>query len=134
MLRGGLLTAVGSAGWSGVVVFGWPWISAGLYRGQYQDIGDMAWLWGGNVVLGSIAVALSTAMLVQRQFRELALIDLGGAVVCAGSTLMLLSWFDYSTSIIGTMAGQATQILLMVVVIIRSDATSAGGFKALSVV
>jgi hypothetical protein len=113
MLRGGLMTAVGSAGWSGVVIFAWPWISSTLYRGRYPDIGDLGWLWGGNVVLGSIIVALNTAMLVLGQFRRLALMDLASAVVCSGSILLLLSRFDYSTGIIGIMIGQATQIAFM---------------------
>jgi hypothetical protein len=113
MLQGALMTAAGSACWSAVVIAGWPWVSAAMYRGQYPQIGDLGWLWGGNAVLGSIAVALNTAMLVLGQFRRLALIDLAGAVVCIGSILLLLTHFDYTTSIIGTMAGQAAQIVMM---------------------
>jgi O-antigen/teichoic acid export membrane protein len=117
MLRGAAMAAAGSAVWSGIVIVAWPWISSALYRGQYADIGHLGWFWGGNVVLGSIAVALNTAMLVLGQFRLLALIDLAGAVICSASILLLLAHFDYTTSILGTMAGQATQIVLMAIVL-----------------
>jgi hypothetical protein len=69
------------------------------------------------VILGSIAVALNTAMLVHGEFRRLALIDLVGAMACTVSCLLLLTHFDYTSSIIGTMAGQATQIVLMAMVL-----------------
>jgi O-antigen/teichoic acid export membrane protein len=113
MLSGGLLTAVGSAGWSGMVILAWPWISSALYRGKYPLIGDLGWLWGGNAVLGSITVALNTAMLVLGRFRPLALMDLAGAVVCGGCVVLLLGHFDYSTGLIGILVGQTAQIALM---------------------
>jgi hypothetical protein len=95
------------------VIFGWSWISRELYGGKYVSIGALAWLWGGNVVLGSVAVALNAAMLSLSQFRLLALIDLAGAAVCSASLVGLLSRFGYETSVIGTMVGQASQIVLM---------------------
>lgn len=113
MLRGAVLAAGGTAVWTGMVILAWPWISGALYRGRYADIGALAWLWGGNAVLGSVAVALNTAMLVLGEFRRLALIDLAGAAACIGSILLLLNRFDYPASILATMAGQATQIVLM---------------------
>jgi O-antigen/teichoic acid export membrane protein len=117
MIQGGAVAAVASAAWSGAVIAGWPWISRILYGGKYAQIGDLAWFWGGNVVLGSLAVALNTAMLSLGQFRRLAVIDLVGAVVCSASLLQLLSKFSYETSVIGTMIGQATQIALMAVAV-----------------
>ncbi len=119
MLRGAVSTAVGSAAWSGAVIIAWPWVSRVLYRGGYVDIGDLAWLWGGNVILGSIAVALNTAMLVLGDFRRLAAIDLIGAALSTASILCLLNHFDYTTSIIGTMTGQAIQIVLMAALLCR---------------
>jgi O-antigen/teichoic acid export membrane protein len=119
ILRGAVLTAAGSACWTGIVLFAWPLVSAALYRGRYQDIGPLVWFWGGNVVLGSIAVPLNTAMLVLSDFRRLALIDLAGAVICSTALLLLLSRFNYPASILGTMAGQVTQIVLMAVALSR---------------
>jgi O-antigen/teichoic acid export membrane protein len=119
MCRGAVSTATGSAVWSGIVIVAWPWVSRVLYRGQYGDIGDLAWLWGGNVVLGSIAVAFNTAMLVLGDFRRLAVIDLVGAVSCSVSIIFLLNRFDYTTSIVGTMAGQSIQIVLMLIMLCR---------------
>ena len=119
MCRGAVSTATGSAVWSGIVIVAWPWVSRVLYRGQYGDIGDLAWLWGGNVVLGSIAVAFNTAMLVLGDFRRLAVIDLVGAASCSISILFLLNRFDYTTSIVGTMAGQSIQIVLMLIMLCR---------------
>jgi hypothetical protein len=115
MLQGAAMATAGSVVWSGMVIAGWPLVSGYLYRGQYANIGNLGWYWGGNVMLGSIAAALNTAMLVLGQFRRLALIDLVGAVVCTLSIMLLLSHFDYTTSILGTMAGQAAQIVLMAV-------------------
>ena len=50
----------------------------------------IAWYWGGNVVLGSIAVALNIAMLVLGEFRLLAIIDVAGAAFCSAMILTLL--------------------------------------------
>jgi O-antigen/teichoic acid export membrane protein len=119
MLRGAAMTAAGSALWTGAVIAAWPWISHLLYRGRYADLGMLGWFWGGNVVLGSIAVAPNIAMLVLGQFRRLALIDLFGAAVCSLSLVLLLTRFDYPAAILGTMAGQAAQILLMAAVLAR---------------
>jgi O-antigen/teichoic acid export membrane protein len=113
MAEGGLIATLGSAAWSAAVILFWPVISTRLYGGKYAHIGLLAWLWGGNVILGSLAVALNTAMLSLTQFRRLALIDLVGAVACITSLLLLLARFSYESSVIGTMIGQATQIVLM---------------------
>ncbi len=119
MLGGGALAAAGSAAWTGIAIAAWPWISSALYRGQYADIGNIAWYWGGNVVLGSIAVALNIAMLVLGEFRLLAVIDMAGAVFCSAMILALLTHFDYPTAILGTMAGQSMQIGLMAIALVR---------------
>jgi hypothetical protein len=118
MLGGGALSAAGSAVWTGIVIFAWPWISSEMYRGQYADIGNIAWYWGGNVVLGSIAVALNIAMLVLGEFRLLAVIDVAGAAFCSAMILTLLTHFDYPTAILGTMAGQSMQIVLMAIALL----------------
>ena len=113
MLSGAALSAVASGIWSGMVILAWPLISSHVYRGQYADIGALAWLWGGNVVLGSVAVALNTAILVLGEYRRLAVIDLVGAVACSGSMALLLSRYDYPASIAATLFAQFVQIILM---------------------
>ncbi len=117
MLQGAVLTAAGSAVWSAAVVLGWPWISGVLYRGRYEDIGILVYLWGGNVVLGSVALALNTAMLVLGDFRWLALLDLAGAVICVAGIVELLSRFGYTMAVVAIMLGQITQITLMTIAV-----------------
>ncbi len=89
-------------------------MSGALYHGRYERIGPLGYLWGGNVMLGSIALALNTAMLVLGDYRRLALVDLAGAVVTVGgggrrcwpgSTTRGWWWPPWP--------GQATQIALM---------------------
>ena len=119
MLGGGLGTAALTALWSGVVIVAWPWISQVLYRGRYGDIGILAWLWGANAVLGSIAVALNTGMLVLGEFRQLAMIDFIGALATAGGMFVVLGRFDAEMTVAATLAGQSTQILLMATLLSR---------------
>ncbi len=113
MLTGAAVTTAGSAAWSALVIVAWPFISGALYHGRYERIGPLAYLWGGNVMLGSIALALNTAMLVLGDYRRLALVDLAGAVVTVGAVLAVLARLDYPWVVVATMAGQATQIALM---------------------
>ena len=117
MLQGAAMSAGGSVVWSAAVIVGWPWISSVLYRGRYEDIGILAYLWGGNVVLGSVALALNTAMLVLGDFRWLALLDLASAVVCVLAIVGLLGRFDYPMAVVAIMLGQVTQIILMTIVV-----------------
>jgi hypothetical protein len=61
-------------------------------------------------------MTLNVGLLALSEFRRLALLDLAGAAVCAGS-LLLLGTFDAPFAIIATMAGQVTQIVLMLAVL-----------------
>ncbi len=75
-------------------------------------------------MLGSVGLALNIGLLALSEFRRLALLDLAGAAVCA-SSLLLLGHFDSPFAIVATMAGQVTQIALMVAVLtsrLRSSA------------
>jgi O-antigen/teichoic acid export membrane protein len=116
MMQGAMSTCFGSALWSGVVIVAWPLISGTLYGGRYEDAVGIAYLWAGNVMLGSVASALNFGLLALGEFRRLALLDLTGAVVCAVS-LLLFRGLDYPFAIVATMAGQTTQIVLMVAVL-----------------
>ncbi len=89
------MSTAGSFGWSAIVAAAWPWISGVLYHGRFEDIGSLAYLWGANVMLGSIALALNVAMLALGEFKRLALLDLAGAVVTAVAIFGLLARFDY---------------------------------------
>ncbi len=113
MLAGAAVTTAGSAAWAAMVIAGWPWISGALYHGRYGQIGPLAYLWGANVMLGSVALALNTAMLAMGEYRRLALLDLAGALVTIGAVAAVLSRFDYPWVVVATMLGQATQIILM---------------------
>jgi O-antigen/teichoic acid export membrane protein len=112
MLRGATLTCLGSLVWSALVIATWPEIAGILYRGRYLDATGIAYLWAGNVLLGSTAYALNIAMLALGEFRRLALLDLvsaGFSLAC----LTLLGRFDYPFAIVATMVGQVSQIVLM---------------------
>ena len=115
---GAAITAAASLVWSGIVLLGWSWISAVLYHGGYADPGWLVVLWGANVILGSVAVALNTAVLSVGAFRALAVLDLIAAVAVVVALALLLprgsSW-----AIGATLVGQATQIALMAVLLRR---------------
>lgn len=119
MLAGAAVTTAGSFVWSAIVVAAWPWISGVLYHGRYQDIGPLAYLWGANVMLGSIAVALNNAVLVVGEYKRLALLDLAGALATIVAIFAILGRFDYPYSIVATLTGQTTQIVLMALVLQR---------------
>ena len=113
MALGAAMTVTGSLIWSVIVVTGWVWIATNLYHGRYTDIGPIAYLWGVNVVLGSLCAVANTAMLAVGEFRRLALIDLAGAVVTVAALLVAVSQFSYPYAIVATLAGQAMQLALM---------------------
>ena len=117
MLMGATFSTVGSFIWSGIVIAGWPWISGVLYHGRFEDLGLLGYLWGANVMLGSIALALNVGMLVLGEFKRLALLDLAGAVVTTTAIFGLLSRFDYPFAVLATTIGQTTQIVLMALVL-----------------
>jgi O-antigen/teichoic acid export membrane protein len=114
MLAGAVVTTLGSLVWTVIVIAGWPWISRVLYHGRYEQIGPLAYLWGANVMLGSIAVALNNAVLALGEYRRLALLDLGGALATILAIGVVLARLDYPFAIVATLVGQTTQILLMV--------------------
>ncbi len=115
---GAAITMAMSLVWSGIVLLAWPWISGVLYHGRYADPGWLVVLWGANVVLGSLAVALNTAMLSLGAFRPLAVLDLVAAVLVVASLPVLLPWGP-AWSIVATLVGQATQIVLMALLLRR---------------
>jgi O-antigen/teichoic acid export membrane protein len=117
MLRGAVATVAGSALWSLAVIAAWPSISQILYRGRYEDAVGLAYLWAANVLLGSVAMPLNISLLALGEFRRLALLDLAGAAVCVAG-LSMLAIFAPPFAIVATLAGQATQIVLMVAVLI----------------
>ncbi len=119
MAFGAGATALGSLLWTGVVLVGWPWISGELYQGRYADVGPLIYLWGGNVVLGSVCAALNTGMLALGEFRRLALIDLAGAVVTVAGLGVIVPLFSYPYAILATILGQAMQAALMAMLLHR---------------
>ena len=117
MLVGATVSTAGSFVWSGLVIAGWPWISGVLYHGRYENIGLLGYLWGANVMLGSIALALNVAMLALGEFKRLAMLDVAGALVTAIAIFGLLHRFDYPFAVLATLMGQTTQIVLMALVL-----------------
>ncbi len=117
MLVGATVSTAGSFVWSGLVIAAWPWISGVLYHGRYQDIGLLGYLWGANVMLGSIALALNVAMLALGEFKRLAMLDLAGALVTSVAIFGLLQRFDYPFAVLATLMGQTTQIVIMALVL-----------------
>lgn len=117
MLVGATVSTTGSFIWSAMVIAAWPWISGVLYHGRYEDIGSLGYLWGANVMLGSIALALNVALLALGEFKRLALLDLAGAVVTSVAIYGLLARFDYPLAVVATLLGQTTQIVLMALVL-----------------
>jgi O-antigen/teichoic acid export membrane protein len=110
--RGMVATLAGSLAWSTLVLLGWGWISGTLYGGKYADVGWLAYLWGANVLLGSVNTVLNTAMLALGLFRKLAVLDLIAACIVIASVFVALH-FSYAMVILATLAGQLTQASLM---------------------
>lgn len=119
MLVGATLSTAGSFVWSALVIAAWPWISGVLYHGRYEDIGPLAYFWGANVMLGSIALALNVAMLALGEFRRLAVLDLAGALVTIVAIVGMIGRFAYPFAVVATMMGQTTQIVLMALALQR---------------
>ena len=86
-----------------MVIAAWPWISGVLYHGRYEDIGLLGYLWGANVMLGSIALALNVAMLAMGEFKPP-----GHGGPRAGA----LMGHNYTYAVVATMMGQRSSGLL----------------------
>jgi O-antigen/teichoic acid export membrane protein len=113
LLGGASIPTAGCIIWTAIVVMCWPFVSHTLYHGRYLAIGPLAYFWGANAALGALAVALNTAMLATGEFRRLALIDLAGALMTILAVAVVVSRFDYPASVIATLIGQSTLIVLM---------------------
>lgn len=118
MAMGAAVTTAASLVWSLMVFAGWPWISTTLYGGRYADPGWLLLLWGANVMLGSVAVVLNTAILALGEFRRLALLDLVAAVLVVVALLLLLPRGS-PYAIVATLVGQAAQIVMMAALLRR---------------
>ena len=88
-------------------------------------MGPLIYLWGGNVVIGSVCTALNTGMLAIGEFRRLALVDLAGAVVTVAALGVLVPLFSYPYAIVATILGQAMQLALMATLLHRRLRTPA---------
>ncbi len=112
--RGMAATLSGSFAWSVMILFAWPWISGTLYNGRYLAEGWLVYLWGANVLLGSIGTVLNAGMLALGLFRDLAILDIVAACVVIASVMIALQ-FSYGMTIVATLAGQTTQVVLMAI-------------------
>lgn len=113
MQQGAISTSVGSIAWSALVIVLWPLISALLYRGRYAHVGWLPYLWGANVLAGSLSVTFNTAMLALGEYRRLAVIDLCGALATMAGIVVVVLRLDYPFAVAATVLGQSTQIVLM---------------------
>lgn len=117
---GMLLPVVGSLVWSGLVAAGWETVARFLYHGKYAGAGSLIILWGGNVVLGSVLTVASSAFLAMRAFRPLAWTGIAGAVATSLTMVCIVAFLPFSYVVVGTMAGQAVQALLMGLVLYKA--------------
>lgn len=121
ILSAGLcLPLIGSILWTGGVELGWPELSRLLYKGRYAQNGSLLLLWGGNVVLGGLSAAGSTAMLAMKRYRSLAITDVLAALTTCACMAIVSRSSHYPLVIVGTLAGQAIQCLCMALYIRRA--------------
>jgi O-antigen/teichoic acid export membrane protein len=105
--------------WGVCVWLGWPLISRLLYAGRFAAAGWIALLWAVSAGLGGMQNALSIAFQALRSFRSLAYADLAAALAAIAVTLLLLSRLSFPYAIVGMMAGQGLEVVLLAALLWR---------------
>jgi O-antigen/teichoic acid export membrane protein len=105
--------------WGVCVWLGWPLISRLLYAGRFAAAGWIALLWAVSAGLGGMQNALSIAFQALRSFRSLAYADLAAALAAIAVTLLLLSRLSFPYAIVGMMAGQGLEAVLLAALLWR---------------
>jgi O-antigen/teichoic acid export membrane protein len=102
-----------AAVWTAAVVLEWPAISHFAYGGKYAAFAWLAGAWGVSAALSFGQAVVSSALLVLRRFRALALANTAASVVAAMAILLVVGPFGYGGALGGTIAGQALEMAIM---------------------
>jgi O-antigen/teichoic acid export membrane protein len=109
-----------SVPWVLLIYFAWPLISAHLFGGRYAGDAWIVLLSGLSVIVGVVLFVLSLGFQSLRRFRLLAWTDLAGAATAIGVTLLLvMAHFGYAMTLVGMMAGQILDLVLLGIVLAR---------------
>ena len=113
-VAGGLIIA---AGWSAVVWAAWPLVTAHLFGGKYGEDGWMVLLWGVGAAVAFGQTVVSAALQVLREFKALALANTAASLVAAGAILLVIRSMGSGGAIVGTVAGQALELVVMTAIL-----------------
>jgi O-antigen/teichoic acid export membrane protein len=114
LLRSGMVVIAGAAALYGLFLWvAWPYIDAYAFRDRYGDMaGNLVCWWLYALVVGQTSV-MAALMEARRQFRALAIVGLGGAIIAPLLVFALLAaGLDASTAALG-LAGVALMEFLV---------------------
>lgn len=125
---GGLIVA---AAWSAIIWAAWPLVTAHLFGGKYGEDGWMVLLWGVGAAVAFGQTVVSAALQVLREFKSLALANTAASLVAAGAILLIIRGMGSGGAIVGTVAGQALELVVMIAILVaaiaaRQKASTAG--------
>lgn len=127
-VAGGLIIA---AGWSAIIWAAWPLVTTHLFGGKYGQDGWMVLLWGVGAAVAFGQTVVSAALQVLREFKALALANTAASLVAAGAILLIIRSLGSGGAIVGTVAGQALELAVMIAILAaavaaRRKASAAG--------
>ncbi len=120
-----------AAGWSAIIWAAWPLVTAHLFGGKYGEDGWMVLLWGVGAAVAFGQTVVSAALQVLREFKALALANTAASLVAAGAILLVIRSMGSGGAIVGTVAGQALELVVMTAILTaavaaRRKASAAG--------
>jgi O-antigen/teichoic acid export membrane protein len=113
LLLGGGVPALATLGAGLAAALLWPWISAWLFAGRYAGLEAEVLLWTVVFVISSFWVAGLVALQALARLRDLALAELGGALVCAAAMAPLLHALGPPGALVAMILGGVVQVSLL---------------------
>ncbi|NQE61682.1 lipopolysaccharide biosynthesis protein [Caulobacter sp. RHG1] len=113
-VAGGLIVA---AAWSAIIWAAWPLVATHLFGGKYGDDGWMVLLWGVGAAVAFGQTVVSAALQVLREFKSLALANTAASLVAAGAILLIIRGMGSGGAILGTVAGQTLELVVMIAIL-----------------
>jgi O-antigen/teichoic acid export membrane protein len=125
-IRRGLMVGLPVAvAWTALIVAAWPLISGYLFAGKYAGYAWLAGMWGASYIFSFTQAVLNSSLQALRAFKPVALANTAASIAIALGILVAMKLMGWSGAIVGTMLGQALEVVIMaglLVVLLRKAA------------
>lgn len=117
---GALVIAAAAIAYAIVLQLAWPLFEAHVFTGRYSDMQPIVWSWWLYAVVVGLAGVATTMLEALRQFRALAALGFGLAVLIvlllAG---LIANGFDLATVVLALAGAHALELLVLIILVAR---------------